>query len=355
MMLSVKEAKSLEEIKGLERAWNELFENSKQANLFLSFDWIVSWFECSLSSKPYILSAWDNGKLVGIAPLSFEGSVLSFAAQQYSNHLDFVARKGMEQAVAEALAGKIMESSEWGSIKLKHVVDSPILLGVMEQIAAEKGFVMQTGEGEASNVMELPSTLDEYFASYLKRDLKRRWKKMIDLKGASSIEARLLEKREFENGWRSFIEMHLKNISFRKGKSILGERWFQCFYRNAAKRALAKENLFLMSLEVDGKQWGLLLGIRFGKTLSVLNLGYDPSFDETQSIGTVLFIKAIELCLREGIKIYDLLSGGSEYKERLGAKQKSGLQLEVFRSQTDAKVHGLKRKVKDVGKRVLRG
>ncbi|MAG21775.1 MAG: hypothetical protein CL943_00520 [Candidatus Diapherotrites archaeon] len=336
-MIEIREATNLEAVKELEGQWRKL-----EKNLFVSFDWVVSWFECKKDSKPFVLSAWNNNQLVGIAPLALENEILVFAGQQYGNHLDFICEK---QEVAKALAKKILNSS-WKRVEFKHLVDEPLFLKSLKD-----GLILKKEQGEGSNVIHLV-TMEKYYAGLKKKNRKNNRNVLSKLERAYKIETRLVGKDEFKESWNAFVEMHLGNIAAHKNKTILEQGWFQCFYKNTAQRALAHDKLFLMELLLDGKLTGSLFGVVQGKTLNVMNIGYLAG-EEKQSIGTVLFLKAMELCCKKKIGNYDLLSGGKDYKEKLGAQEKSTLELYLFRNKTSEKTFTLKKKVKGFGKKVL--
>ncbi len=352
-MIEVKEAKTVGEIRLLEKPWNQLVDEKGLGRMSNSFDWVVSWFEHVKNSKPLVLSAWDKGKLVGIAPLCLEGNTLCLAGQLYASFFDFAAKKGLEQEASQALARVILEKDCWKKIKFVHLADSAILLEVMEKEAGKKGFVAKKTEGEPSNVIELPATEQLYFASLKKT--RRRWlrKKLYRLERAFSVETRLVGREGFEEAWTGFIELHGRHIRLRQRKSVLQQQWFKNFYRSLAEKALKKDRLFLLQLNLDGKPAGSLFGVVFGKTLNAFNVGLDQLLAESYSLGKLLLLKAVKPCCEKGITRYDLLPGGQEYKKVFGTMQKSGLELHIFRTASDAMLYGLKWIAKKQAKKVL--
>jgi len=352
-MVDIKEANSLDEIRALEKSWNSLVSAGKHGNFFSSFGWVESWFEHAKNSKPFVLSAWEKGKLVGIAALCIEKDVLCFVGQLYASGVDFAAEKGLEEEASKAFARHVFENLDWKMVRFLHLADSPIFLKAFEEQAKEKGFVVKKQQGEASNVVSLPATVEEYFASLKKT--RRRWlrKKLNRLERKFSVETRMVEGKEFEEAWQRFVELHERHMAFREMKSVLNESWFQGFYKELAERALKEGKLFLMELVLDKKVAGSLFGVTFGKTLNAFNVGLNQEDSEYFSLGKLLLLKAIWPCCEKDITTYDLLPGGSEYKKVLGTCQKGGLELQVFRNGRDALAYSLKRKAKDAGKRIL--
>jgi len=62
---------TIEGFNSLEDAWNLLYEDNHNAPIFLSWDWMFTWWEVyrhSISSQLFILCVYENNKLIGIAP-----------------------------------------------------------------------------------------------------------------------------------------------------------------------------------------------------------------------------------------------------------------------------------------------
>jgi len=52
----------------LEEAWDLLYEDNSNVTVFLSWDWMYTWWEVyhnSISSQLFILCAYENNELIG--------------------------------------------------------------------------------------------------------------------------------------------------------------------------------------------------------------------------------------------------------------------------------------------------
>ncbi len=338
-----------------EEEWNEIALGND--NFFLSLGWVTPWLARAeeQGAQPFIVEAREQGKLVGIAPLVLKGRSLEFLGQQYSCHLDFLAEKGKEKAAAEKIIGQVFENAgKWNRVSFQHLVARPAFLSPLEKKCRQYGFVLQQEQGDSASVVELPASLTQYFAGLKKKKRKNLRNDLSRLSREFKVQTEVIaDATELPSAWRNFLQLHFENMQRKQSRSILEQQWFQKIYYAACESAAREGKLRFVNLKLNGRLAGSLLAIMHRQWFGVLNIGTSKDYDARQSLGTVLFLKAIEYCCDNGIRFFDLLLGGPEYKARFGAVQRSGLVVRVFKSGQAAAADELKRFAKKSAKRAV--
>ena len=65
---------SIESFENLRDEWNELYAECQSTTIFLSWDWMFTWwdvFNTSINSKLFILCVYEKEQLIGLAPFIY--------------------------------------------------------------------------------------------------------------------------------------------------------------------------------------------------------------------------------------------------------------------------------------------
>jgi CelD/BcsL family acetyltransferase involved in cellulose biosynthesis len=85
-------------------------------------------------------------------------------------------------------------------------------------------------------------------------------------------------------------------------------------------------------LYLDGVPAAFVTGVLVRDSFKVPHVAYDPAVPGKYSVGKVVHFKAIEYCIQEGYREYDLTRGSEGYKRLLGGQSHTNLHLRVYRS-----------------------
>ncbi len=340
-------------VKDIEREWNSLAKKSD--NFFLSPSWLMPWIMAEeKKGNALVAIAGSKGKPLGLAFFSVENKKLGLLAQDFSYHLDFLSEKGKEKKVAEKIIEFVFANPDWKSIFFRHLVDKPLFMKALQEKCKKEGIEIALEQGDACAVVELPNTMEKYWAG-LKKKLRKNQRNDLNRLGREfKIKVEIVSNaKEFEKQWKDFLRLHFENMERKGEKTVLEEEEFRAIYKQSCFNAAAEGKLRFLNLKLDNKLAGILLAIEQGKKFSVLNIGFGKNYNPKQSIGNVLFIKAIEYCCSRGIKEFDLLGGSPAYKAKFGAVLKSGLEIRIFKSEKDKRIDSLKRGLKHKAKKAM--
>lgn len=133
------------EFHALAKDWRRLYEESHPRNPFLSYEWTAAcWSRLCEGCTPFIVTAREGGRLVGVAPLRLERQagfrVLRFMGNLWSDYLGFLyspAHSGVERVLLEELADA---RDEWDVAILRQLAseytwieDAPLPGGLRDQ------------------------------------------------------------------------------------------------------------------------------------------------------------------------------------------------------------------------------
>ena len=132
-LATVARVADLETFTALREEWNELLQASDSDCLFLTWEWLYTWWKHLADDRQLsILTVRSAGQLVGLAPLGLRHSslwhrrplpVLEFLGSGFvgSDYLDLIARRGFEREVQQAFAVFLSRKRavlDWTNVRL---------------------------------------------------------------------------------------------------------------------------------------------------------------------------------------------------------------------------------------------
>ncbi|HTY57171.1 MAG TPA: hypothetical protein VMF59_00075, partial [Bacteroidota bacterium] len=162
--LEVKEHTTPDEFKSLEPVWNELVGAMPGASLYVSFDWLWTWWECFGGGKRRlrILSVSEKGRTIAIAPFMEVGrrflgipyeTVEFISARNYAfSHLtmsglmDIIAPARAGEAARAILLHMLAGPSRWIHMRLEPLAEGGNVLARLAPVASGLGLRIREGE-----------------------------------------------------------------------------------------------------------------------------------------------------------------------------------------------------------------
>ncbi len=171
----------------LEGIWNPLLVSSEANTIFLTWEWIHTWWQAYQGGKELcVLVAEEKDVVIGIAPL-YRARVFSFGirARRHlefigstgtcSEYLDFIIKRGCEDDVLRAMLHHLgtMPDGSWDVLNLCAMKEEAGNLGRCKNFFSTNNLPFQTYESIVAPYIALPRTMDAYLDSL---DGKRRYK-----------------------------------------------------------------------------------------------------------------------------------------------------------------------------------
>lgn len=328
----------------LRQEWNPLLRNSASNTIFLTWEWQSTWWEHLGEGELYLIAVRDGGHLSGIAPLyltsagnltSDDGpSELSIVGcRDVSDYLDLIAVSGQEERVYSALLDWLEsdEAPPWDLADLCNIPAASPTHSLLAEMAAARGYQVQTEVEDIAPIIFLPSTWDEYLSSLDKKQRHEIRRKIRRAEGGGQINWYVVnEEHDLAAAMGAFIKLHQKS---HVEKDEFMDAQMKGFFHAAAQVLHQAGWLQLAFMEINGEKAAAMLNFDYRDSIQVYNSGYDPQKYAQLSPGIVLLSYCIQHAIELGRAKFDFLRGDEEYKLRFGAQPTEVYRLLITRNE----------------------
>ena len=120
----------------LEAEWFELLETIQNDNIFLTFEWISTWWKYCAGHHDelfIIIARDDDDKLIGIAPLfktqtalfkALKLEQLCFLGNRDSDYLNFIVRADYKDEFFSLVFTHLFQNSSWDVVELRDIPEN---------------------------------------------------------------------------------------------------------------------------------------------------------------------------------------------------------------------------------------
>jgi len=309
-------------LEGLKDTWNELLFSSEQNCVFLTHEWISSWWKCFSkdNSLEILIYKEEKGSLAGIAPFMVRNKTLCFiASQEVSDYCDVITLNDRRKEFYKNLLDYLKTNyPDVEKIELINIKSSSPTLSFLPSFASEHGYSSSCNETEVAPLLELPSSYEDYVASLSKKnrhELRRKLGRVESLEGVKIT--KITDKKELRSSLVAFINLH-KQGSPSKEK-FWGKKGMSDFFQEIASRFSLQKWVELYLLFYEDSIMAALLNFSYSDQILFYNVAFNKDFAR-YSPGLFLFNHCIKQAISEGKKKADFLRGREKYKYYFGAE-----------------------------------
>ena len=325
----------------LKHEWNDLLQSTGSNCLFLTWEWLSTWWKhLSANRQLSIMAVRLGGELIALAPLCLRPrsfscrrpfSVLEFLGNGNvgSDYLDFIVHKNYEAQALPALASHLSAERfvfNWTQLKR----NCCLAAGIASKLS-EKGWTVSE---TSTNTCPFIPTAGKSWESYLatlgaehRYNFNRKWKRLNRDYTAQFEEVRTGE--QCRESIDLVMKLHNMRWSQRGGSEAFHTPGLIAFHREFSQIALERGWLRLYVLRLDGKPAAALYGFLYGRTFYFYQSGLDPAYAK-HSVGLVTMGLAIKSAMEEGAEEYDLLHGNEDYKSHWSRDSRELGRLELY-------------------------
>lgn len=318
---------SEEDFLNMRTEWNTLLNESVTNELFLSWDWIYSWWQVYKDDKKKlnILSIRNkSGKTIGIAPFYIHNSnfwgrkkkILKFCSSEetFPDHLDFICLKQYENEVFQAVFQYLkLNNKKWDVIVFKGLKDTSVI--VKNLINANRNVLNSQIISESlCPYLDLSNSFTNYINTFSRKkryNLIRQRKILLEKEG---FIPKFLDNFDcYEEYLNLLFGLHAERVH-RKGikTTFFGEHVYN-FHKNIINRLSEEGKVLLAFLYKGSEPLGAIYCMRHNNKYYFYQSGLSAE-GEKRSAGTVLISLMIEKAFEEGCNEFDFLRGAEEYK-----------------------------------------
>jgi len=324
----------------LREEWNALLVRSDADTLFLTWEWLYTWWrQLGGKRRLHLVLLRRGDELVAAAPLALRpgrlGGLLGRASLEFlatgivgSDYLDVVVRRGWEAEGVRLLAEHLAAQRQELDLRQLDAAGS----AAARLVAALRGRSWRTTAtaGEVCPYLSLAGhSWDSLLASLgpeHRYNVKRR---LRQLRERADVHFERVDSEERRAAaLKILFDLHLKRWEGRGGSDAFDSESVVAFHEQLSRLALAQGWLRLFVLWLDGEPAAALYGFRYGGTFFYYQCGFDPRFSRW-SVGLVTLALALRQALDEDVSEFDLLHGNESYKSLWTQRARALVRLEA--------------------------
>ena len=358
-----------EALHALAPRWNALLARSASDAIFLTWEWISTWWEVFGPRFELLLltAEDDDGELVGIAPtmvgprrsasgLTFRALMLiGQRADTFAEYLDFIVERGRESDVTSAFCDFLQRelAAEWDFIFFERILTSSPNLPILKRRTSPLHFVALGERKLRSPHITLDGSWSELLAGK-SRNFRNQWNNSWNRLRAEG-EVQLLfggSDVPLSTAFAELTRLHRERWDD-ESASFTSEDYL-AFHERLCARLHPKGWLLLLLLSVNGRNVAVRYDYAYGGKLWCMQGGWSPEY-AAKRVGTLLTGKVIEWGIEHGLREYDFLGGEADYKLRWSNGERWMTNLTACNTHTvRGRVWKWNRTLEDVARRVKR-
>lgn len=309
-------------------AWNELAQAGISDTPFARHETLSEWWKTLgggewKQAQLVLVSASENGRLIGIAPLfeaEYEGrpALLLVGSIEVSDYLDLIVRQDDLPRFLAGLLDFLAVSGGCGRLPLDwyNIPDSSPTLGALKAEAEARGWTYRDEVYRPTPRISLEGGFDAYLARIDKKqrhEIRRKMRRASE--GPAPVRFHLVEDGStLEDEIASFFEL----MSHDTNKADFLKPDMRTYVAALMRTAYQNGYLWLAFLTINGNKAAAALNFDYKNKLWGYNSGVSRDFMEL-SPGWVLLTHQIEWACEHGRAEFDFMRGDEEYKYRFGA------------------------------------
>lgn len=341
-MLLVHEINNLEDLCLIQGAWNELLELEKRDCIFMTFEWLTTWWRYFGAGKQlFILVVKEGREITGIVPWMirqvWKGRLnrrkIEFIGTGLSDWLDFIIPYRKEEHLELIFRYLQERPMAWDLMDLREIPSSSENAIILQKVLHKNGTMYSIYPDSICPYIEIQTDWD----SFLKEQFsgKTRWQmrrseKRLHKEG--EVRIKLLRDLTEEPGTIQRI-VQMRQSEYYRGKKRQG------LFDDPAKRGFFEEIISLFSpkgwvniplLELSGQLIAYRLDFQFRGRYYGYFLGFNPGFSFCTP-GKVLMTHLIKECFDKQMAEFDFLRGDESYKFDWTNKYRQNMRIMLFR------------------------
>jgi CelD/BcsL family acetyltransferase involved in cellulose biosynthesis len=313
----------------LRDTWNDLLIRSSSNTVFLTWEWMYTWWSCFGKGKELcIIIAEDEGSIVGIAPLHIiRERIFGLSTLRHIEFLgstgiiteyqDFIILQGREQEIVNIFMDFLFSRTiEWDAMNFVSMKQDGLNNKLILNYCDNREIKYSVYNTNVSPYIELPPNFDEYMQSLSRNS---RWRfKSLKKKLGNGRKVEIVETKDKTTVASDFSTiMHLHQIRWEDkggdGSFAKHRAQYLRFHSEVVQKFYDNGWLYLLQLKVDGVPVAGQYNFFYHNVVCYHSVGFDPEWAE-HNVGSVLQLNAIEDSIQKGAKEFDFLRGTEQYK-----------------------------------------
>jgi CelD/BcsL family acetyltransferase involved in cellulose biosynthesis len=329
------------EFDALRREWTELLHSSAADNIFLTWEWLFTWWKHLAGARTlHLVLVRSGGTLLAIAPLARSAPrvahVLTVPSLEFlgsgtvgSDYLDIIVRRGAEDEALSELhtylrhAGFVLDLAQINA-------ESSAARVVAGQLIRSGWRSISRATGVCPYIPLEGHTWDSYLATLGAEHRYNFHRRLKNARRSFRLHFHAAcTPRECRAALDHLIALHNRRWQGHGGSDAFARPEIVRFHHEFAQLALEQQWLRLFVLDLDDRPVAALYGLFYQRVFSFYQSGYDTRYRK-QSAGLLAMGLAIKSAVEDGAREYDLLHGDESYKFHWAKDVRQLEHLEIY-------------------------
>lgn len=325
--LTVHQYDDLAAVLSLREDWNSLLADSSMPNIFLTWEWITTWWKWFGGGKQLrLIVVWEGSRIIGILPV-YIGRISLFPFIKFDgvffvgdggplcpDYLSPIIKEQDISRVSKIMAEALLENSkEYKVIKFSNILLSSkpmeVLLNNLGRI-----FYIQKSAGVRCPFKPLPSDYTTFLSGLSsKRRKALRWmtKKIFRQHKVTLEHHTALD--QVTDAFEKMTDIFNKSRRGRTSNQGFNRKDYLGFHQEVAKAFAQRGWLRIYILLFDTVPVAFIYGYYYDRKFWFYQTSFDSTFNQ-DSPGNIILQMAIESLIKEGAREFDFLRGEEDYK-----------------------------------------
>ncbi len=318
-------------------SWNRLLEASGSNVIFLTYEWVATWWSIFKEGKePLVLVLYDEDDLIGIAPLFRTKSFfrkIGVIGSDVADYQDFIILRKRQECMAAVFQFLCEQMTAWDMIELAHVPEtSPNHEFFLAEAAKHGDCLRYEKQNVAPFVPINGSSWDRYLGS-----LKKRFQRTLrqNLQRLETLGYRVKHCQadgELEKPLTALFEFKIKQFKRKESVNFLQCQRVKQFYLELAKELCRKQFVDCSYLEIRDNIAAVQLSFVYSSKWYSYLAAFDHEHFANYSVGRMLHYHLLQKCFADHLQEYDFLRGGERYKFDWTTSMRNLYRLSGFRN-----------------------
>jgi len=311
-----------------EQAWSALLSRSAADPLFMSWQWLHTWWQhfadksvCQLR----IIAAYDShNHLVGIAPLYLKSAYtkklvkterLQFIGSDWYNKkvmrselLQFVVDQADAINITQHLLAEIDRWQDWSELILSDLITGSTTEQQLMEISQKDTCYVRPVEQFNSYVIDTSGDLSQYQQTLSKSVRRKLFRQRARLRQLGAVEFVPQVDIDFDDLFFTLNRLH----TIRWQKSAFRELKL-AFNLQIARQFAAHNQLKFSAVLLNGKPVSVQYNFLLNQQEYNIQAGFDEKLNKRISLGYLHFGYAIEAAFFSDTRVYNLLAGPGKH------------------------------------------
>jgi len=307
--------KNLQDFFNLKNEWNALLDTCEYNSVFLSHEFLYSWWSSFGKNKQLLLLvSYQNEKLVAIAPFFIKKRKVFFLGTPHSDYSDFICKDKIKKDFISKV-NLYLKNNKLSHIHLHQISERSITPSILKNL----NYKVQE-QGKCPTLL-IKGYEEEIQKNQLRKKSLKRHFNYFNRNGELNIK-HYYSKNEIIKHLDSFFQQHIDRWQGTNSPSLFHKETNKQFYYNLVKN-FSETNQLIFSVVTWNKE---ILAFHFGFQHNNIFTWYKPTYNNSlkhKSPGEVLIKYLLEYAVEHNFTEFDFTRGLEGFKLRFANEIKT--------------------------------